>query len=235
MLGYRFLRRPKTVLAWRRAATSGGTVGDGKPGTASVRRVIDRTSPGAVQLRAALAHRARVEGSLLKVDDFLNHRVEPPLLSAIGRTLADAFAATDPDLVLTAEASGIAPALTTGAALGIPVVYAKKYPRGDAVRPSYVRSVSSPTKGVEYRVEVAHRVFANGGRVLVVDDFLSRGRTAEALGEIVAEAKAELVGFGFVIEKSFMEGRERLEAHGWRVEAVAIVTSLDDGLVSLLD
>ncbi len=153
----------------------------------------------------------------------------------IGQTLATTFAATAPELVLTAEASGIPPALATGAALGIPVVYAKKYPRSDAVRPAYVREVSSPTKGVEYRVEVARRVLPEGTRVLVIDDFLSGGRTAEALGEIVAEAESVLVGLGFVIEKAFMEGRGRLEAHGWHVESVAVVTSLENGVVSLLD
>jgi len=64
---------------------------------------------------------------------------------------------------------------------------------------------------------------------------LPRRVTAEALGEIVLEAKSELVGLGFVVEKSFMEGRARLETHGWRVESVAIVTSLEDGMVSVLD
>ncbi len=199
------------------------------------RWVIDTFSAGAVQLRAALLERGRVENSLLKVDEFLNHRVEPMLMEAIGETLAAAFAGAAPDMVLTAEAGGIPPAMTTAAALGIPFVYAKKFPRSDDVRPAYVRTVSSPTKGVEYRVEVARRVLPPGARVLVVDDFLSRGRTAEALGEIVAEAASELVGLGFVVEKSFMEGRARLETHGWRVESVAIVTSLDDGVVSVLD
>ncbi|MEE8498203.1 MAG: xanthine phosphoribosyltransferase [Acidimicrobiia bacterium] len=197
--------------------------------------MIDPSSSGAVLLRAALLDRGRVEDSLLKVDDFLNHRVEPSLLTAIGETLATAFAEASPELVLTAEASGIPPAMTTSAALGIPFVYAKKYPRSDAVRPAYVRAVSSPTKGVEYSVEVARKVLPQGCRVLVVDDFLSRGRTAEALGEIVLEAEAELVGLGFVVEKSFMEGRARLETHGWRVESVAIVSSLEDGVVSVLD
>ena len=197
--------------------------------------VIDSSSAGAVQLRAALLERGRVEDSLLKVDDFLNHRVEPSLLTAIGETLAAAFAEATPELVLTAEASGIPPAMTTAAVLGIPFVYAKKYPRDDVVRPAYVRAVSSPTKGVEYSVEVARKVLPPGCRVLVVDDFLSRGRTAEALGEIVLEAESELVGLGFVVEKSFMEGRARLETHGWRVESVAIVTSLEDGMVSVLD
>jgi xanthine phosphoribosyltransferase len=197
--------------------------------------VIDPASPGATLLRTAIAERGRVEGPLLKVDEFLNHRVEPQLMAAIGETIAAAFAATSPDLILTAEASGIPPALATGAALQIPVVYAKKYPRGDEIRPSFVREVASPTKGVEYRVEVARRVLPAGARVLVVDDFLSGGRTAEALGEIVVEAGAEIIGLGFVIEKAFMGARTRLEANGWPVESVAIISSLDDGVAIFAD
>lgn len=184
-------------------------------------------------LHAAILERGRVEGPLLKVDDFLNHRVEPLLMRAVGEHIARAFADQAPDLVLTAEASGIPPAQETAAALGIPYVYAKKYPRGDAVRPAWVREVSSPTKGIEYRVEVAHRVLQPGASILVVDDFLSRGRTAEALGEIVEESGCRPVGFAFVIEKAFMDGRERLERHGWAVDSVAIVTSLDGDTIDL--
>ena len=203
--------------------------------TATLRRVIDPTSPGAILLRAAIAERGRVEGPLLKVDEFLNHRVEPSLMAAIGETIASAFSATSPDLILTAEASGIPPALATGAALEVPVVYAKKYPRGDEIRPSFVREVASPTKGVEYRVEVARRVLPAGTRVLVVDDFLSGGRTAQALGEIAVEADAEIVGLGFVIEKAFMGARARLEANGWPVESVAVISSLEHGAVVFAD
>lgn len=195
--------------------------------------MIDPTSQGAVALRDAIHRHGRVEGPLLKVDDFLNHRVDPALLVAVGDALADAFASSTPELVLTAEASGIPPALTTALALGVSAVYAKKYPRSNALRPAHVREVSSPTKGVEYRIEVAHRVLPTGARVLVVDDFLSGGRTAEALGEIVLDAGCDLIGFGFVIEKTFMEGRSRLAAHGWRVESVARIASLDGGRVEL--
>jgi len=190
-------------------------------------------STGTDLLRTAILEHGRVEGPLLKVDDFLNHRVEPLLMRAVGQHIAERFSDARPDLILTAEASGIPPAQETAAALGIPFVYAKKYPRSDDVRPSHVREVSSPTKGVEYRVEVSHRVLPAGLRVLVVDDFLSRGRTAESLGEIIVEADCTPIGFAFVIEKAFMDGRGRLEGHGWSVDAVATVLSLEDGAIQL--
>jgi xanthine phosphoribosyltransferase len=179
-----------------------------------------------VDLRTAVSSRARIEGELILVDEFLNHRVEPPILESVGRDLAASFAATAPDLVITAEASGIPPALMTARELGIPMVYAKKY-LGTGERYSFAREVASPTKGVEYRVEIARRVLSPGLRVLVIDDFLSRGRTAEALGEMVVEAGCEIVGFGFAIEKVWQQGRERLEQHGWTVRSLVAIERID--------
>ncbi|NNC75582.1 MAG: xanthine phosphoribosyltransferase [Acidimicrobiia bacterium] len=176
-------------------------------------------------LREAVEQRARVEGGLLMVDGFLNHRVELDIVQTAARELLDRYEATPIDLILTAEASGIPPALACAAELDVPVVYAKKY-LGVGDRYAISREVTSPTRGTEYRVEVSRRAISPAERVLIVDDFLSGGRTAEALGEIATEAGAEIVGFGFLIEKSYAEGRERLEVRDWRVESVVSITSL---------
>ncbi|MFQ5555015.1 MAG: xanthine phosphoribosyltransferase, partial [Acidimicrobiia bacterium] len=90
------------------------------------------------------------------------------------------------------------------------------------------------TKGFEYRVEVAHRVLEPGVRVAVVDDFLSRGRTAEALGEIAEEAGCTVVCCGFALEKAYEPGRSRLESHGWPVQAVVRLGRPANGVVDLL-
>jgi xanthine phosphoribosyltransferase len=185
-------------------------------------------------LHRAIIDRGRVEGTLLKVDDFLNHRVEPGLIAAVGADLASRYAAAEPQVVLTAEASGIPPALACALALSVPMVFAKKY-LGPGGRQVFAREVFSPTRGMEYRVEVSRRALAPGERLLIVDDFLAGGRTAEALGEIAEEAGCAVTGFGFAIEKTFQEGRDRLLAHGWRVEALARVLSLDGGRVLLED
>jgi xanthine phosphoribosyltransferase len=185
-----------------------------------------------VLLRNAIETRARVEGDLLKVDDFLNHRVDVDLLPEIGTEIARRFAGRHPDLVLTAEASGIAPALVAAQAMGVPMVYAKKYV-GVGERYTFAREVSSPTKGTEYRVEVARRVLPPGLRVAIVDDFLAGGRTAEALGQIVEEAGGEVLGFVFVVEKTYTGGRERLETHGWSVDALVRIASLEHGVAHL--
>ncbi len=185
-----------------------------------------------VLLRAAIETRGRVEGDILKVDDFLNHRVDLELFPEIGEAIAKRFSSSQPDLVLTAEASGIPPGFVAAQALSVPLVYAKKYV-GVGERYTFAREVSSPTKGTEYRVEVARRVLPPGLRVAIVDDFLAGGRTAEALGEIVEEAGCEVLGFVFVVEKTFTNGRERLEGHGWAVDSLVRIASLENGVAVL--
>jgi xanthine phosphoribosyltransferase len=175
-----------------------------------------------------VAERGRVDGDLVLVDDFLNHRVDPEIIDAIGAQIAERVTPLAPDLIVTAEASGIPPAMATARYLPVPVVYAKKYV-GPGRRYTFAREVSSPTKGVEYRVEVARRALEPGGRAIIVDDFLAGGRTAQALGEIVEEAGGEIAGFAFVIEKQFAGGRALLEAHGWDVWSLVEIAGVQDG------
>lgn len=182
----------------------------------------------AVDLRTAIAELGSVEGDLLRVDTFLNHRVDPTIMKQVGAELSHLLASHAPDLLLTAEASGIPPAMAAAAELCLPVVYAKKYV-GPGDRYSFSRVVSSPTKGIEYRVEVARRVLQPGWRVAVIDDFLAGGRTAEALGEIAEEAGCQTIGLAFVIEKAFSGGRHRLEAHGWPVWSLVTIEALERG------
>jgi xanthine phosphoribosyltransferase len=187
-----------------------------------------------VDLRTAIESFATVDGPILKVDRFLNHRVEPALMAGVGRHLAALLGPLEVDLLLTAEASGIPPALAAGIEMDLPIVYAKKY-LGPGGRYTFSREVASPTKGTEYRVEVARHVLEAGLRVAVVDDFLAGGRTAEALGEITEEAGCTVQMMAFVIEKTFTEGRSRLEAHGWPVRSLVQVESLANGEVRLAE
>lgn len=183
-----------------------------------------------VELARMVAERAKVDGDLVLVDEFINHRVDPAVMRAVGEEIGRLVEDLDVDLLLTAEASGIPPALAAGFATGLPVVYARKF-LGPGDRYAFSRAVTSPTKGVEYLVEVARKLLPAGRRVAIVDDFLSGGRTAEALGEIAVEAGSEPVLFVFVLEKTFMEGRHRLEAHGWTVASLVRITGTEGGVV----
>lgn len=189
-------------------------------------------APYAPLVRRIVAEATVIDDRILRIDHFLNHRIEPALMRGIGAALAERLAPLRPELLLTAEASGIAPALVTALALELPLVYAKKY-SPEVETPALSRLVPSPTKGGQTRLVVAARYLPAGVRVALVDDFLANGRTALALAELVAEAGARLVGAGFVVEKLFQNGRAPLEKLGIPVAALAQVERLEAGRVVL--
>src|SRR4051794_2040049 len=155
-------------------------------------------------------------------------------MSAMGHALAERIRIFRPDLLLTAEASGIAPALATATALDVPLVYAKKY--SPVVEPPALsRVVPSPTKGGEMRLVVAARYLPHGARVVIVDDFLANGKTAVALAEIVGDAGAHTVAAGFFVEKLFQGGRSGLADLLIPTVSLAQVERLERGRVIMAD
>lgn len=187
-----------------------------------------------MNLPDVIREQGRIRGDLLMVDTFLNHRVDTAVMRGIGESLAAHLQPHRPDVILTAEASGIPPAMAASSHLQLPFIYAKKFV-GDPRPNSFGRTVSSPTKGMEYRVEVAKHLLDPGLRVAVVDDFLARGRTAQALGEIVEDAGCEVVAAGFVIEKISFGGRDLLAKHGWPIFALVRIGSLDNDTIDFVN
>jgi xanthine phosphoribosyltransferase len=181
-----------------------------------------------------LAEGKNLGRGILKIDSFLNHQLDPQLLEAVGEEIARRFAVTSPDRILTAEVSGIVPAVMAAKALGnIPVVYARKHKPITMQEPVYLETAPSHTKGGDVLLMVSPEFLHAGERVLIVDDFLASGRTIEALAQIVQNAGATLVGIAAVVEKTFEGGREAL-AH-WQVpiEATAIIVDMSDGRIIL--
>ena len=185
------------------------------------------------------AIRARGVGvgtEIVKVDMFLNHRLDTDLFVKMGRAFADAFAAEKPDLVLTVEASGIAAALTTAMACGnIPVVFAKKSRTRNVTGDVYESRVFSFTHGVENHIRVAKEYLPTGAKVLIIDDFLANGEAAEGLCGLVRQAGATVIGIGICVEKSFQPGHQKLADDGYKVVALAKVTGIVDGKLQVED
>ena len=167
-------------------------------------------------------------GGILKVDSFLNHQVDPALMLAVGGALAAHFGALGITKVLTAEISGIAPALTTALALGVPVVYGRKTKPITMPEDIYIQSAPSHTKGKEVQLMVSPEFMGAEDKVLIIDDFLATGHTIMALVRLAQQAGAEVIGVGAVIEKSFEGGRAALEAQGIRVRSLAVIKEMTD-------
>ncbi|MCG3209088.1 MAG: Xanthine phosphoribosyltransferase [Anaerolineae bacterium] len=181
----------------------------------------------------ALKERIRREGKnlgrgILKVDSFLNHQVDPALMLAVGGALAAHFGALGITKVLTAEISGIAPALTTALALGVPVVYGRKTKPITMPETIYMQTAPSHTKGKEVQLMVSPEFIGPNDKILIIDDFLATGHTIMALVRLAQDAGAEVIGVGAVIEKSFEGGRAQLEAAGIRVRSLAVIKEMTD-------
>ena len=174
------------------------------------------------------------EGGILKVDNFINHQMDPILMKSMAVEFVRRFASAQVDKVVTIEASGIAPAILVGYLLEIPVVFAKKKVPS-TMENMLATKVYSFTKNREYDVCVSRDFLCEGDRVLFIDDFLANGNAAKGIMDLVNQAGAQLVGMGFLIEKSFQKGGDMLRAQGIHVESLAIIDSLDDCRITLRD
>jgi len=173
-------------------------------------------------------------GGILKVDNFINHQMDSELMFHCAEEFLRLFADRGITKILTVEASGIAPAVLAGYLAKVPVVFAKKA-TPKTMNSHYVTKVHSFTKDRDYDVLVSREYLNAGDRVLFIDDFLACGNAALGMADLCAQAGADLVGMGFLVEKSFQGGRAKIAENlpGLQVESLAIVTGLGDGTIEL--
>jgi len=181
-----------------------------------------------------LAEGENLGRGILKIDSFLNHQVDADLMERVGEVMGRTFQTARPTRILTAEVSGIVPAVMAAKALGnVPVVYARKHKPITMSEPVFVEVAPSHTKGSEVNLMVSPEFLHSGDRVLIVDDFLATGKTIEALARIVHNAGAELVGIATVVEKSFEGGREALAHWNVPIMSAATITDMSEGQIVL--
>ena len=169
---------------------------------------------------------------ILKVDGFINHMVDPVLMDACGKEFGHRFANVGAEIILTAEISGIAPALMAGRYLNLPVVYARKHKPVTMPSDVYLTVAPSHTKGINVELIVSPEYLPRDVPTLIIDDFLASGETILGLVRLVEAAGAKLVGIGTLIEKCFEGGREKLLHFNIPIESLVRITSMDDGIIT---
>jgi xanthine phosphoribosyltransferase len=174
-------------------------------------------------------------GGILKVDSIINHQVDPLIMDECGKELADRFAASGATRILTAEISGIAPALMTARYLRIPVVYARKTRPITMPDTVYLTVAPSHTKGHTVELIVSPEYLKPLEKVLIIDDFLATGATILGLVRLTQAAGAEVCGIGTLIEKTFEGGREALTYLNVPIVALVQITNMDDGKIEIAD
>lgn len=175
-----------------------------------------------------LAEGKILPGPVLKVSSFLNHQMDADFIMELGRALAARYRDDGVTKILTIESSGIAIAVAVGAALHVPVLFAKKHRTSNVSGMLYQTLVHSYTHGTDYTVVVEREYLKADDRVLIIDDFLANGKAVEGLLDLASQAGAEVIGAGIAIEKGFQEGGQKLRADGLRIESLAIIDSMDE-------
>jgi xanthine phosphoribosyltransferase len=167
-------------------------------------------------------------GNIIKVDGFLNHRVDTALMRDIAKEFKSRFDLTGLTAVLTVEASGIALATICAEEFGVPMVFAKKAKSDNIEGGLYKSDIYSYTYKKKVTLIVSSQWLGSNDKVLIIDDFLANGEALRGLVEIVQEAEAELIGIGVAIEKGFQPGGQKLRDAGVHLESLAIIEKADE-------
>ena len=172
-------------------------------------------------------------GGVLKVNSFLNHQVDPILMTELAKEFKRIFDGVEVTKILTAEVSGIAPACFVAKEYGVPLVFAKKSRGTNMAGDVYVEEVFSFTHNQTYQISVSKDFLSRDDKILIIDDFLAKGNALACLVKLARQSGAEVVGCGTVIEKTFQGGAECVRELGVRVESLAKVTAMTDEAIEL--
>ncbi len=172
------------------------------------------------------------EGNVLKVDGFVNHRIDVKLMCELGKEFKRLFEGVEVTKILTIEASGIGIACLTAQYFDVPVVFAKKTKTNNIYADVYTSKVESYTHGTTYDIVVSKEFLGKGDKVLIIDDFLAKGSALKGLIALIEDAGASVVGAGIVIEKAYQPGGDLIRGMGIRVESLARIASMsvEDGV-----
>ena len=175
-----------------------------------------------------------IGNDIVKVDMFLNHRIDTALLFQMGEAWADEFRNEKPEIVLTVEASGIAMAVAAAHALGdIPVVFAKKSATAVQNDETVQAPVYSFTHKKQNIIRIEKQYLPEGTRGLIIDDFLADGQAVHGLMSLCEQQKATVVGVGIAVEKGFQPGGKALRESGIHLKSLAVVEGIENGNIVL--
>ena len=167
------------------------------------------------------------EGNVLKVDSFINHRMDIELFDRMGEEYAKRFAGKNINKILTIEASGIGIACVVAESFNCPVVFAKKTASINLDGDVYTSKVISFTKKREYDIIVSKKFLTKDDHILIIDDFLANGCAVMGLIDLINAAGATVEGVGIAIEKGFQPGGQMIRDKGIQLESLAIVDGMD--------
>ena len=184
------------------------------------------------QLKERILREGRVlSGNIIKVDGFLNHRVDTALMRDLADEFAKYFDVKNITMVLTAEASGIALATICAERYGVPMVFAKKAKSDNIEGGLYQSDIFSYTYKKKVTLLVSQDWITKDDKVLIIDDFMAKGYAMRGLIDIVNKAGAQLAGIGVAVEKGFQDGGDSLRREGYPIKSLSVIDSAENGVI----
>ena len=167
-------------------------------------------------------------GNIIKVDGFLNHRIDTELMDHIAEEFGKHFNMDEVTMILTAEASGIALSAIVAHHFHKPMIFAKKAKSDNIEGGLYQSDIFSYTYKKKVTLLVSKEWLSADDKVLIIDDFMANGEAMRGLCDIVNAAGATLVGIGCAVEKGFQGGGDRLRNMGVNYHALAVIEKADE-------
>lgn len=167
-------------------------------------------------------------GNIIKVDGFLNHKVDTALMSKLAKEFAKRFDLEGITAVLTIEASGIPIGTICAMEYGVPLIFAKKAKSDNIEGGLYKSEIFSYTYGKTDTLILSQEWLNSDDKILVVDDFLAKGSALSGILDIVEQSGAELAGIGVAVEKGFQGGGDMIRGKGYNLQSLAIIESADE-------
>ncbi|HIT34343.1 MAG TPA: xanthine phosphoribosyltransferase [Candidatus Faecousia intestinigallinarum] len=181
------------------------------------------------QLQQRICREGKIlPGNIVKVDGFLNHRIDAKFMGEIADEFARQFDLSGVTKILTAEASGIALAAICAYKYDIPMVFAKKAKSDNIEGGLYRSDIFSYTYHKSVTLICSQQWIDKHDRVLIIDDFLANGQAIRGLIDIVQQAGATLAGIGIAVEKGFQHGGDALREEGYPIKSLAIIDQADE-------
>lgn len=176
-------------------------------------------------------HGEGIGDSIVKVDYFLNHRIDCSLLFEMAEEIKKHFEQKKINAVLTVEASGIALAAFVAFALRVPMLFAKKYETKNQSSSCIEARVHSFTHNKDYNIRINSKHLNQGDSVLIVDDFLADGEAVRGMRSLIEQAGCRLAGVAIAIEKGFQRGGSELRQEGVDLMSLAVVDGIENGKI----
>lgn len=146
---------------------------------------------------------------IIKLDGIINHRIYPNIMRDLAELIYKEFSNFKITKIVTAEASGIAPAFCVAEKFNVPLIYARKNIPATMSEDHVSYLVKSRTKQVETLLCISKEYISSEDFILIVDDILGSGGALNALINLVERCDAKIIGASCILEKTFEHARDK--------------------------